>query len=176
MLNLIGGALLIKQHLKRAKLDKLTSQYGLNQLLKESTHIFDNYRLCIDLIFTCQPNLVVDFGIHPLHENCHYQIIYSKSDLKIFYPLAYERTVWHNQQAGTELMKRSLEYFDRQNAFLDCNPNEQLSVLIKTVLSIMSNFIPNETILIDDRDPLWITSKLIVIQETCFKTYFTKNM
>ena len=39
-----------------AKLDNLTSQYGLTQLLKEPTHISDNYRSCIDLFFTSQPN------------------------------------------------------------------------------------------------------------------------
>ena len=58
---------------KGAKLDHLTSQYGLTQLLKGSTHISDNYRSCIDLIFTSEPNSVVDFGIHPSwHENCHH--------------------------------------------------------------------------------------------------------
>ena len=67
---------------ERAKLDNLTSQYGLTQLLNEPTHIYNNYRSCINLIFTSQPNLVLDFGIHPsLHENCHHQIIYSKFDL-----------------------------------------------------------------------------------------------
>ena len=35
-----------------AKLENLTSQYGLTQLLKEPTHISDNYRPCIDLIFS----------------------------------------------------------------------------------------------------------------------------
>ena len=65
MLNLINGVLPIKQHLNGAKLDNLTFQYGLTQLLKEPTHISDSYRSCIDLIFTSQPNLVVDFGIHP---------------------------------------------------------------------------------------------------------------
>ena len=75
-----------------AQLDNLTSQYGLTQLLKEPTHISDNYRSCIDLIFISQPNLVVDFGIYTsLHENCHHQIVYSKFDLKIFYPPPYER-------------------------------------------------------------------------------------
>ena len=51
---------------EEAKLDNLTSQYGLTQLLKEPTHLSDNYKSCIDLIFNSQPNLVVDFGIHPL--------------------------------------------------------------------------------------------------------------
>ena len=112
------------------EVSKLTTQYELDQILKETTHISDNYRSCIDLTFTSQPNLVVDFGIHPsLHENCHNQIIYDKFDLKIFYPPPYERTVWHYQKADTELIKRSFENFDWQNAFLNCNQNEQASVL-----------------------------------------------
>ena len=41
---------------ERAKLDNLTSQYGLTRLLKEPTQISDNYRSCIDLIFTSQPD------------------------------------------------------------------------------------------------------------------------
>ena len=65
-----------------------------------------------------------------------------------------------------ELIKRSLESFDWKNAFTNCNLNEQVSVLTKTLLNIMSNFIPNETILVDDRDPPWITRKLkSMIQE-----------
>ena len=116
-----------------AKLDNLTSQYGLTQLLKELTHISNNYRSCINLIFTSQPNLI-DFGMHPsLHENCHHQIICSKFDLKIFYSPPYEKTVWHYQQANMELIKRSLDNFDWKNSFSNCNPNEQVSVLTKTV-------------------------------------------
>ena len=38
------------------KLDNLTSQYWLNQLWKEPTHISDNDRSCINSIFTNQPN------------------------------------------------------------------------------------------------------------------------
>ena len=66
-----------------AKLDNLTPQYELTQFFKIPTNIFENYRSCIDLIFTSQTNLVVEvgFGLHPyLHENCHHQIIYSKFD------------------------------------------------------------------------------------------------
>ena len=65
-----------------------------------------------------------------------------------------------------ELIKRSLESFDWKNAFTNCNLNEQVSVLTKTLLNIMSNFIPNETILVGDRDPHWTTRKLkSMIQE-----------
>ena len=158
-----------------AKLDSLTSQYGLTRLLMEPTHISGNYRSCIDSIFTSQPNLVVDFSIHPsLHENCHHQIIYSKFNLKIFSPPLYERTVWYYQQAKTKLIKKSLENFDWRNAIWNCNTNEQVSFLIKTVLNIMSNCIPIEPVLVDERDPPWITSKLQSMIKR--KTYFTKNI
>ena len=161
-----------------ARLDNLTSQYGLTQLLKEPTHISDSYRSCIDLIFTSQPSLVIDFGIHPsLHGNCHHQAVYSMSDLKIFYPPPYERTVWHYQQADTELIKRSLESLHSKNVFSNCNPNEQVSVLTKTLLNNMSNFTPNETILVDDRDRPWITRKLksLILEKNLFYEKYLKT-
>ena len=43
---------------------------------------------CVDLMFTDQPNRLVDSGVHPsLHSNCHHQIAYCKLNLKIKYPL-----------------------------------------------------------------------------------------
>ena len=65
-----------------SELDFLTSQFGLSQII-EPTHILDNSRSCIDLIFTTQP-VVIDSGVYAsLHSNCHHQIIYAKFDLKI---------------------------------------------------------------------------------------------
>ena len=49
---------------------------------------------CIDLISTNQTFFVIDSGVHPsLHANCHLQLIYSKLNLKIEYPTAYEQLV-----------------------------------------------------------------------------------
>ena len=77
-----------------SELDFFTSQFGLSQIIKKTTHIIDNSRSCIDLIFTSQPNMVIDSVVHAsLHSNCHHQIIYAKLDLKIIYPPTYERTV-----------------------------------------------------------------------------------
>ena len=65
-------------------------------------------------MFTSQPKLVLDFGIHPsLQENCYHQIIYSKFSLQIFYLPPDERSVWHYQQANTELIKKPLEKFSK---------------------------------------------------------------
>ena len=43
-----------------AKIEFATSQYELHQIINEPTHVLENSLSCIDLIFTTQPNLVVD--------------------------------------------------------------------------------------------------------------------
>ena len=94
--------------------------------------------------------------------------------MKIFYPPPYERTVWYYQQADMELIKRSLENSDWQNAFLNINPNEQVFVLTETVLNIMCNFIPNETALVDDRDLPWIKLKSTIQKKKSFYIKYLK--
>ena len=56
-------------------INSLISMYGFDQLISDPTHILPASSSCIDLIFTDQPNLVVDSGVRPsLHTNCHHQI------------------------------------------------------------------------------------------------------
>ena len=74
--------------------DSLTTVHGLQQLISEPTHLLPNSLSCIDLIFTDQPNLVVDSGVRPsLHPNCHHQIIFCKFNLMIKYPPSCEHLV-----------------------------------------------------------------------------------
>ena len=97
----------------------ITKQYGLHQVIEEPTHILDNSSTCIDLIFTSQPNLIIESGVHPsLHPNCHHQIVYAKFNLLIHFPPPYSREVWHYKDANTELIKRPIEKFDWQRPFL----------------------------------------------------------
>ena len=57
-------------------LENITSQFGLQQIITEPTHILDNSSSCIDLIFTSQPNLITESGVYPsLHPNCHHQLV-----------------------------------------------------------------------------------------------------
>ena len=68
------------------KIDSVTTSYGLQQLIPQPTHLLTNSSCCIDLIFTDQPSLIADCGIHPsCHPNCHHQIVYCKLYLKIVY-------------------------------------------------------------------------------------------
>ena len=55
------------------KTEAITSQFGLQQLINEPTHLRGNSSSCIDLIFTSQPNLFMESGGHSsLHPNCHH--------------------------------------------------------------------------------------------------------
>ena len=45
------------------KIDTITSQFGLQQLINELTHLKATSFSCIDLIFTSQPNLAMESGI-----------------------------------------------------------------------------------------------------------------
>ena len=85
-----------KSSLEGDTVDNITKQYGLQQVIREPTHILDNTSSCIDLIFTSQPNVITESGVHlSLHPNCHHQIVYSKFNLQIYFSPPYLREVWH---------------------------------------------------------------------------------
>ena len=129
-----------KTSFKGSTIESITSQFGLHQLRIVPTHSLQNSSSCIDLIFTSQPNIVVESGVHPfLHPNCHHQIIFAKFNLKIYYPPPYLREVWH---------------------YSDANINEKVSLFNKMILKILNNFSPHETIICDNKDPSWFNSRI----------------
>ena len=70
------------------KIDILTVSFDFSQIINEPTLILSNSSSCIDLIFTSQPNLVIESGVHSsLHANFHHQTTYVKFNLNIIYPL-----------------------------------------------------------------------------------------
>ena len=130
-------------------------------MINEPTHILEYFSSCIDLIFTSQPNLITESGVHPsLHPNSYQQVIFAKFNLEILFPPPYFRDVWHYQDANTDLIRRAIDMFDWDRAFVNTNVNEKVFILNKTVLDILSNFIPQETVTVDDNDPLWFTKKI----------------
>ena len=105
-------------------IDAITTQFGLQQLIKEPTHVLTdspscidllNHILtdspsCIDLLFTSQPNLVMESGVYSsLHQNCHHQVIYAKINFKMFYLPLYKREIWHYQRANVYQIQRAIE-------------------------------------------------------------------
>ena len=54
------------------------------------------------IIFTSQPNIIMDARVHSLpHEKFHHQIIYSKLNIKTEYPPPCSRRIWDCSRSET---------------------------------------------------------------------------
>ena len=84
----------------------------------------------------------------------------------------YFRDVWHYQYANTDLIRRGIDIFDWERAFV--NVNEKVFILNKTILNIVSNFIQHETLTVDDKDPPWFTKQIKISSKR--KAMFVKAM
>ena len=95
---------------KGLKFDTITSQFGLQQTIIEPTCLNSNSPSCIDLIFTSQPNLLMESCFQSsLHPICRHQIVFAKVNLKTYYPLPYE--LWHYAKRNSDLICRSIGLF-----------------------------------------------------------------
>ena len=143
------------------QVDSLTTSYGLSQMISDPTHILPSSSSCIDLIFTNQSNLVTESGVYPsLHPKCHHQIVFAKFSLKEKYPPLYERLIWEYKNADTASINRAIDIFDWGNSFKGKNVHEQVHFFNKTILNIFHNYIPNKTILCNDKDPPWFNNEI----------------
>ena len=145
------------------EIEELTSLLGLTQLINEPTN-FEPHKnpSCIDLIFTDQPNIVLNSGTKPSLDNyCHHQIIFCRINFKIPPPPPFKRKIWKYGRANVPLIKRAIsDYPWRLNLNSNPDPNCQVTLFTETILNIVSNFVPNETVKITPRDPPWITKPL----------------
>ena len=154
------------------EIENVTVQFGLQQIIKEPTHISNTSSSCIDLIFTSQPNLITDSGVHSsLHSNCHHQIVFAKFNLHIVYPPPYLREIWHYREANTGLIRRAIKEFNWERAFSNTSVNEKVDIFNRTILNILSNFIPHETIVCNDKDPPWFNNRIKTLIKEKNATY-----
>ena len=125
------------------------------------------------MIFTSQPNLLVESGVHPsLHLNCHHQIVFAKFNLMISYPPPYSSIiVWHYREANTDLIRKVISNFNWEKAFYNTNINKKVSNFNKTILNVLSNYIPHETLICGDKDPPWFKSRIKSLLQDKNKLY-----
>ena len=142
-----------------AKVDELFSDLNLHQLISEPTHFFrdDCDPSCIDIILTDQPNLILDSGVRPsLDPTVKHQITFCKLNFKIPPPPKFRRKVWHFKKAQQELISRSISQIPWITELRKLsNSTQQVSFLNKTIINIMTNFVPNEVKTFRPSDPAW---------------------
>ena len=99
-------------------IENVTAQFGLKQINKEPTYISNTALYSIDLIFTSQPNLITESGVHSsLHPNCHQQIVFAKLNSHILYPPPYLAEIYYYREASTGLIRRAIKEFNWERAF-----------------------------------------------------------
>ena len=126
---------------------------------------------CIDLIFTSELNLITDSGVHsPLHSNCHHQIVFAKFNLHVVYLPPYLREIWHYREVNTRPIRRAINEFNWEREFSNINVNEKVDIFNRTILNILSNFIPHETIVCNDKDPLRFNNRIktLLKEKKCY--------
>ena len=62
-------------------------------------------------------------------------------------------------------MKRAINNFNWEKAFSNAKINEKVSLSNKTILNILNNYIPHETIICDGKDPPWFNSRIKSLKE-----------
>ena len=106
-----------------------------------------------------------------LHSNCHHQVVFAKFNLHIVYPPPYLREIWHYREANTRLIRRAIKEFNWERAFSNTNVNEKVDIFNRTILNILSNFIPHETIVCNDKDPPWFNNRIKTLIKEKNATY-----
>ena len=71
-----------------------------------------------------------------------------------------------------------LKGFDQQRAFLNTSVNVKVDVLNSTILNVLSNFIPHEFVVCDDKAPPGLNKKIRVLfqeKNAAFKKYWNNS-
>ena len=82
----------------------------------------------------------------------HHQLVFAKFDLSIYYPISYERTVCYCNRANADLIRMAIDLFGTMALCIN-DVDKQVAIFSDTLMYIMQNFVPNETIIRDDRHP-----------------------
>ena len=135
-------------------IDSLATTHDFKQLISDATHILPQSSSCIDLIFTDQPNYVINCGTQPsLNKNCHHHIKFCKFNLKVEYPPPYQRLVSNFKKSNNDAIKRATELVNWNFFFSHKSVHGQVAIFNLKLMNIFSNYILNKLITVDDKDP-----------------------
>ena len=89
----------------------------------------------------------------------------------ISYPPPYSREVWRYREANIDLIRRAISNLNWEKAFFNTNFTKKVSIFSETILNVLSNCIPHETLTCDDKDPPWFNSRIKSLLQDKNKLY-----
>ena len=72
----------------------------------------------------------------------------------------YKPLTWDYKNADFPSINRAIDIFDSGNSLEGKNLHEQVHFFNKTILKIFQNYVPNKTILCNDKDPSWFNTEI----------------
>ena len=120
----------------------------------------------------------MESGVHSsLSSTCHHETVFAKLNLKVEYPPPYERVFWDYSRADKASRNRAINAIDWDELFANKLWNPRY--LNDLPLNIYSNYIPNKTVLCNDKDPPWMTNAIrtaIEMKNNAYKEYVRLGM
>ena len=108
---------------------------------------------CIVLIFTNQPSLSINSGVHSsLHPNFHHQFVHTSFNLDIYYPPLsphspvspdplYQRLIWDYEKVDSTNVRKALDSvnWERRRLLDEKDLNSQVVTLNEIILNVLQN-------------------------------------
>ena len=99
-----------------AKIEFVTSQYGLHQIINEPTHVLENSSSCVDIIFTTKLGSGFSYS----------SIITPKLPSSKYFPHLMNEKYRIMDKRNTELIRKAIHEFNWQRAFSNLNVNKRV--------------------------------------------------
>ena len=117
--------------------------------------------------------------ISSISSTCHHEIVFAKLNLKVEYPALNEHVFWDYSRADKTSINRAINVIDWNKVPANKTVESQVSELNDLLLNIYSNYIPDKTVLCDDKDPPWMNNGIrtaIEMKNIAYKEYIRSGM
>ena len=142
-------------------LDDLIESNNLYQLIEEPTNTRGDCMTCFDLIITDQPNIFMDYGVHPsLNQHCQHQIVFGELNISLPSPPKYKRTVWDYSKSNILSIRNSLKETNWPSMFQGLSVDQRVELFTNRLHSTIKANIPSRVLSFNDKDPPWITRQV----------------
>ena len=119
------------------QIDSLTSLAGYALITDKPTHVVNNSRSCIDLIFCTNKNIISNHGVDvTIFEKYHHNIIYGRINIRILLPPVYICEVWHYSKTKIENINKATSNFNWTRPFENLSTDKKVELLNETLLNI----------------------------------------
>ena len=143
----------------KQKIEYLQAFYGIKQIITEATRITPNSSTLIDLIFVSCAGDVRNSGVLDPVCSDHCPIFVHIKEI-IAQNNNYLRKIYNYSLADKDSINSGIARIDCNSLFNSDNVDTISVLLTNNIKDICDKHIPNKTVLIRPRDPLWMTNEI----------------